>query len=133
MMCGPDGIMPGFIKGGCSISGLHDLEPIRLCYLNETLRLSEDAARANSPVIRARSLKSGAADLPPLILTVGGEEGSEYIRQRDELVVALRSARQPVSVVENPGTNHFTACEAFCDPSHPLSDAMLRLILTPSF
>lgn len=134
IMCGPDGVPPGLVKGGCSISGLHDLEPVRLTYLNETLGLDRETARALSPVERARALRSGAGpDLPPLLLTVGGEEGPEYARQRDDLEAALRAARQPVRVVESPGTNHFTACEAICDPSHPLSDAMLRLILAPGF
>lgn len=137
MMCGPKGMEPGIISGGCSISGLHDLEPIRLSYLNETLGLSKEAAEALSPIALARnstpSNGRAGASLSPLILTVGGDEGPEYARQRDDFVAALRGARQPVSVVDSPGTNHFTACEAFCDPAHPLSDAMLRLILTPSF
>jgi arylformamidase len=137
MMCGPKGMEPGIISGGCSISGLHDLEPIRLCYLNETLGLNKETATALSPIALARNLTPtdgrDMASLPPLILTVGGDEGPEYARQRDDLVAALRAARQPVSVVDSPGNNHFTACEAFCDPAHPLSDAMLRLILTPSF
>lgn len=138
MMCGPNWMTRGLIKGGCSISGLHDLEPIRLSYLNASLGLDEETARAFSPVVLAESLAESRASgttglLPPLLLTVGGDEGPEYARQRDSMVAALRAAKQPVSVVDNPGTNHFTACEAFCDPAHPLSDAMLRLILTPSF
>lgn len=133
MMCGPKGMAPGVIKGGCSISGLHDLEPIRLCYLNETLGLDSNAVKELSPVALARSLSADERALPPIILTVGGDEGPEYMRQRDDLMNALRGARQPVSVADNPGANHFAACEAFCDPSHPLSDAMLRMMLTPSF
>ncbi len=38
------------VKAGCGISGLYDLEPIRLCYLNETLGLTMESARRNSPV-----------------------------------------------------------------------------------
>lgn len=134
MMCGPAGMAAGTLKGGCSISGLHDLEPIRLCYLNETLGLNENEARDLSPVVLARSLKPGAGPgLPPLLLTVGEDEGPEYARQRDDLEAALRAARQPVQVIGNPGANHFTACEAFCDPAHPLSEAMLRLIFAPGF
>lgn len=133
MMCGPRGLPSGVLKGGCSISGLHDLEPIRLCYLNESLRLDREAAMALSPIPLARDSRQGKADLPPLIVTVGADEGSEYLRQRDDLVAALRSARQPVSIVDVPGGNHFTACEAFGDPAHPLSEAMLRLIFAPGF
>ena len=37
------------ICGGCGISGLYDLEPIRLCFLNEDLKLSEETRRATAP------------------------------------------------------------------------------------
>ena len=133
MMCSSEGAEGGVIKGGCSISGLHDLEPIRLCYLNDYLHLDESSARALSPVALARRAAAGGYKLPPLLLTVGGNEGPEYLRQRDDLAAALKAARQPVRIVDNPGTNHFTACEAFCDPSHALSEEMLRRILAPQF
>jgi arylformamidase len=41
------------LKGGCGISGLYDLEPIRLCYRNDVLALTPEAARRNSPIPRA--------------------------------------------------------------------------------
>ncbi len=37
------------ICGGCGINGLYDLEPIRLCFLNEDLKLSEETRRATAP------------------------------------------------------------------------------------
>ena len=37
------------VAGGLTISGLFDLEPIRLCYLNEKLGLDAEEARRNSP------------------------------------------------------------------------------------
>ena len=86
-----------------------------------------------SPTAHARALAPGAMRLPPLIATVGGDEGPEYLRQRYELVAALKAARQPVESVYVPGCNHFTALEAFGDPHHALCQAMLRLILAPSF
>ncbi|HEY9567177.1 MAG TPA: hypothetical protein VIR38_03735, partial [Thalassobaculum sp.] len=81
----------------------------------------------------ARGLKPGERRLPPLIATVGMDEGPEYLRQRDELVAALKAARQPVESVDVPGGNHFTALDAFGDPHHRLCQAMLRLVLAPSF
>lgn len=132
LMCGPAGC-PDLLKGGCSVSGLHDLEPIRLSFLNQHLNLTAVDVPRLSPIAIARGLAPGTAALPPLIVTVGGDEGAEYLRQRDELVAALRAARQPVSSVDVPDGNHFTALEAFGDPHHPLCQAMLRLILAPSF
>jgi len=133
MLCGSAGI-PGTIAGGCSVSGLHDLEPIRLCYLNEQLHLDAETARAMSPIrILETTPETGTeAKLPPLIVTVGGDEGPEYLRQRDELVDGLRAGRQPVLSVDVPGGNHFTALEAFGDPHHELCQTMLRQILAPA-
>ncbi|NQW08899.1 MAG: alpha/beta hydrolase [Alphaproteobacteria bacterium] len=132
MLCGPAG-HPDKIKGGCSVSGLHDLEPIRLCYLNEQLHLQPDDVPKLSPIALAQGLRAETGTLPPLIATVGGDEGPEYLRQRDDLVAALRAARQPAESLDLPGRNHFTALEAFGDPHHPLCLAMLRLILAPRF
>src|SRR5262249_24700854 len=33
------------VKAGCAVSGLFDLEPIRLCYLNDVLALSPESAQ----------------------------------------------------------------------------------------
>ena len=63
------------IRGGFGISGLYDLEPIRLCFLNEDLKLSEEDAIRNSPMKQRRTC------LSPLLLPVGAREGPEYLRQ----------------------------------------------------
>ena len=38
------------VKSAVSISGIYDLEPIRLCYLNDKVGMDEAEARRNSPV-----------------------------------------------------------------------------------
>lgn len=131
MLCGPSG-RPDILKGGCSVSGLHDLEPIRLCFLNEQLHLGAGDVAALSPIALARGVPK-TAKLPPLIATVGMDEGPEYLRQRDELVANLRASGQPALPVDVEGGNHFTALEAFGDPHHALCLAMLRQILAPGF
>ena len=42
------GLPEDVIKGVCAISGVFDLEPICLCYLNEVVGLDADEARRNS-------------------------------------------------------------------------------------
>ncbi|MDF1792002.1 MAG: alpha/beta hydrolase [Thalassobaculaceae bacterium] len=132
MLCGPGG-RPGLLKGGCSVSGLHDLEPIRLCYLNQHLHLRPGDVAPLSPIARARGLKKGGDRLPPLIATVGLDEGPEYLRQRDDLVAALHAAGQPALSIDVAAGNHFTALEALGDPHHDLCLAMLRQMLSPGF
>tara|TARA_B100000989_G_scaffold160473_1_gene119810 strand:- start:2677 stop:3126 length:450 start_codon:yes stop_codon:yes gene_type:complete len=48
LMCSPSG--PTYLKGGCSLSGIHDLEPIRLSYLNAQVRLTLNEVDKYSPI-----------------------------------------------------------------------------------
>jgi arylformamidase len=90
------------VRAGCAISGLYDLEPIRLCYLNDVLQLSADTARRLSPVHLERA---GAA---PLVLVVGADEGPEYHRQTNDLATAWRAQDAAIDVIDARGHNHFS-------------------------
>ncbi|OGK97052.1 MAG: hypothetical protein A3E31_17850 [Candidatus Rokubacteria bacterium RIFCSPHIGHO2_12_FULL_73_22] len=108
------------LKAGCGISGLYDLEPIRLCYLNEILGLSPEAARRHSPVhgVPARA--------GPLSLAVGGLEGREYHRQTDDLAAAWRARGLVCDVLDLPGLHHFSIMGEFLNPASPLRHAIVR-------
>jgi len=108
------------IKGGCGISGLYDLEPIRLCYLNDDLKLGAEEANRNSPV---RLAPRGAA---PLIVTLGGDEGAEYLRQSEDLAAAWNHYNVDVKTVVLPGQNHFSIVDQLNDPDAELSRMILR-------
>ena len=90
------------ICGGCGISGLYDLEPIRLCFLNEDLKLSEETATRNSPMKQKRTC------LSPLLLPVGASEGPEYLRQSNGLSEAWSRSGETPKVLVMPGHNHFS-------------------------
>ena len=90
------------LKAGCGISGLYDLEPIRLCYLNDVLQLSAESARRLSPVHLERA---GAA---PLVVVVGADEGAEYHRQTNDLATAWGRRGAPIEVVDAVGHDHFS-------------------------
>jgi arylformamidase len=108
------------VKGGCGISGLYDLEPIRLCFLNDDLKLSAADATSNSP------LHLVPATTSPLLLTVGGDEGPEYLRQSEALAAAWRGHGVAVEVVVLPGQNHFSMVDQLIDPQADLSRLILR-------
>jgi arylformamidase len=96
------GAPAGVVKAGCAISGLFDLEPIRLSYLNDVLGLSAESARRNSPV----HLKpNGRA---PLVLTLGADEGPEYHRQTNMLAAAWRGHGAPIEIIDAEGHDHFS-------------------------
>ena len=79
----PLGLADDVVRGGCGISGLYDLEPIRLSYLNDTLGLDRATALRNSPSL----LRPSSA--APLIAAVGGLEGEEFLRQNALIEDAL--------------------------------------------
>lgn len=109
------------VKGGLAISGIYDLEPIRLNYLNEKLRLDADEATRNSPLLH---LPARAA---PLAVTVGGDELPELRRQSETYHAAWRAKGLPGEFVPLPGCHHFTALEALARPDGPLVEALARL------
>ena len=101
---------------GYAISGLHDLEPISLCYLQDSLQLTDLEVRRNSPM-----------DLPPpasgaWLALVGSEEGPEYHRQSIELATRWRSTGEwQVSAEIARGHDHFSIVMALNDARDPLT------------
>ncbi len=114
------GLPADAVKGGAGISGLYDLEPIRLCYLDDTLKLAPEVARRNSPVHLAPGSRA------PLLLPVGGLEGPEYHRQTEDLAAAWRRHGVPCEVLNMPGIHHFSIVSQLEDPESELSRAILR-------
>ncbi len=110
------------IAGATAISGLFDLEPIRLCYLNETLGLDEAEAHRNSPIHLRPT-----ADVP-LILSLGGEETAEYHRQQDEFEVAWAPHLSAISTVEMAGLTHYDVIDHLGHPGSALFHAVLDQI-----
>lgn len=107
----PAGARPA---GGFAFSGLHDLEPIRLCYLNDTLAMDEAEARRNAP------LGMPAPRDGDWSLLVGGLEGPEYLRQSADLAAAWGSdARRRVRMEVVAGADHFSIVGPLADPASP--------------
>jgi len=120
---GQAGLPADLVKGGCSISGVYDLEPVRLSYHQAVLNLNPEMARRLTPL----------GDLPkragPMILAVGSEETDEFLRQQDNYAAAWRDAGLALQVVDLPGRNHFTAVDALGETDHALFAAVSALVL----
>ena len=110
------GLPQPLLKGGLALSGLYELEPIRLTYLNQAIAMDADIARRNSPANRR-------AGRMPLILAVGGSETDEFRRQQRDYAARCRQAGWPVGAIEVPGRNHFSVLEAMADPEPPAAGA----------
>src|SRR5262249_21139372 len=112
----------GAVKGGLAISGLYDLEPIRLSYLNDKLRLDVDESRRNSPVLHLPS------QAPPLIIAYGTAELPELCRQSTDYARALAERSLPGRLLPVDGTNHFTILESLADPGGTLTRALAEMV-----
>lgn len=117
-----DGLPSNLVKGGCPISGLYDLEPIRHTYLNEDVRLDEDEAERNSPV-RYPPLGPGW-----MVITAGGLESDEFHRLQRELVDGWRAHGLRVTEVESPKMHHFNVVAELGRSESPLFQAVLSQI-----
>jgi arylformamidase len=109
------------VAGGLAISGIYDLEPIRLNYLNEKLGLDAAEEDRNSPI---RHLPAQAA---PLVVTVGLGELPELVRQSEEFAAAwkrhgLRGTYLPVAKHD-----HFSILEELARPDGVLLGALREL------
>ena len=113
-----DDLPADLIKGGCAISGLHDLEPIRLCFLNEELHLSEQDVAEHSPMQLTRH-SAGS-----LLLPVGDLEGPEYLRQSQQMAEAWQTSGSAPEVMVMAGHDHFSIADQMFDPNSELSIAI---------
>lgn len=109
-----NGLPPDLVKGACAISGLFDLEPIRLSYLNETLGLDPAMAVRNSP------LRCAFPRPAPLFLVVGEDESDEYHRQSADMAAAWRTRGYPCRTLVPENLDHFAIVDSLIDPGADL-------------
>jgi arylformamidase len=110
------------LRGGLAISGIYDLEPIRLNYLNEKLGLDEAEAGRNSPLLH----------IPPmageLVVAYGTRELPELCRQSIDYAHAWVERGLAGHLLPVDGANHFTILEALADPQGVLAQALLAML-----
>jgi len=110
------------VRGGIAISGIYDLEPIRLNYLNEKLALDTAEAERNSPV---RYLPATAGEL---VVAYGTRELPELCRQSIEYARAWTERGLPGRLLPVDGADHFTILDALARPEGVLTQALLAML-----
>jgi len=113
------GLAPDAIKGALTLSGLFDLEPVRLSYVNAWMGLDAAAAQRNSPI----RLIPKHPPAPRLLAGYGGLETSEFMRQTEAYAAAWATAGHDAQVVPQLSRNHFNVAWALGDPGAPLCRA----------
>ena len=112
----------GEADAGLSISGVFDLEPCRLNYLNDALHLSENEVQALSQ-IRQQPSQSG-----PLIVAFGEAELPELQRQSRDYHDVRMKAGVASELMLLAGHDHFSIIEELASPDGKLAQAAARLM-----
>ncbi len=109
----------GRIEAITSISGVHDLRPLRRTAMNDDLRLDTAQARAESPALA--DPRGGFA----LTCWAGAQERPEFRRQNVLLANIWAGCGVESRAVEDAGKHHFNVIEGLEDAASPLCDAAL--------
>lgn len=114
------GVPAGVIRGATAISGIFDLEPIRLTYVNAPLGMDAAAAQRNSPIHHPPLVPC------PLILCYGENETDEFKRQTRAYRTVCARAGVPTRFVAMSGRHHFDAVLDLADPASDLARAVFE-------
>lgn len=110
------------IKGVCMISGLYNLRPIQLSYVNEALQMDKEIAFRNSPV-EFEPLQNC-----PILVAVGAAETDEFKGQSRELYSKWKNKAASIELMELSALNHFSVLNSLVDENTLLHKALLEMM-----
>lgn len=116
------GVPADLIKGVCAVSGIYDLAPIRLTYVDGPLGLSRADVAALSPLGVTPPVRC------PVLVAWGDNETDEFKRQSRAYAAALRADGVPVRDRELTGRHHFDAILDLNDPQSWLGGRTLAMM-----
>ena len=119
---GGGGLPEDVIKGAVLVSGMYDLEPVRLSARNNYVHLDEDAARRLSPIHNIPDR------MPALALYWGSGELDEFRRQPRAFAEALWARGHRAEAAEIGGANHFDMAAGFADSRSPILHSCLGMM-----
>jgi len=117
------GLATNPIRSATLLSGVYDLRPLPLTYINDAVRMSQSDALSNSPLLL---IDAAAAAFPPSLVAVGDNETSEFKRQSGEFAQALGRRGAVAQLIEVAGRNHFDLPFDLGEESTPLGSLTLR-------
>ena len=110
------------IRGICTISGLFDLLPIQLSYINQTLHIDKEMALRNSPI------ELLPAQDCPILIAAGTAETEEFKDQGRKFYNNWKNKAGSVELIELPGLNHFSILDSLVDENAFLHKRMVKLM-----
>ena len=110
------------IKSACAISGLFNLIPVQLSYVNQVIGMDKETA------VRHSSADLTPVNKCPLLIAVGGAETDEFNDQSKQLYNSWKVQNRNVEFLKIAGLNHYSILDTILDPSSPLYKAMSKLM-----
>lgn len=110
------------VRGGLLISGIYDLEPIRLSSLNAPIGMDAAEARRWSP------LHAIPPRTAPVVVAHGAAERPEIRRQSADYAAALQALGRPARLLPVADADHFSVLEQLAVPDGVLARALVDLI-----
>jgi len=112
----PDDVVGGLV----SMSGLHELEPLKYAFANDWLNLTDEDVETLSPIRLVR--KTNAF----LVAAAGAKESDSFKDQARSFVKAWVATGSAGAYYESPDDNHYTICLRLIEPEHALVKAVVR-------
>ena len=116
------GLPADVVKGATLVSGMYDLEPVRLTFRNGALKLDKDSAARNSPILHIPSRGC------PLVIGYGALESDEFKRQSRDFAAAWTKAGLRCELIEREGHHHYSLGPDLNDAASPLVKSFVAMI-----
>jgi arylformamidase len=116
------GLPADTVKGGLCMSGMFEMEPVRLSWRRSYIAFTDAMADAMSP---QRHIDKLAA---PVVVSYGTFETPEFQRQSRDFAAAVKAAGKPVELIEARNYHHNEMAETLGNPYGPNGRAALALM-----
>jgi len=114
------GLPENFCKGALLLSGMYDLEAVRLSKRSAYVAFTD----AMEETLSAQRHLDGLHT--PLVLAYGSQETPEFQRQTREFAAAVQAAGKPAELIVGEAYNHFELLETLANPYGLMGRALLR-------
>jgi arylformamidase len=115
-----EGLPEDFCKGALLLSGMYDLEAVRLSKRSAYVKFTDAMVEQLSSQRHLDGLRT------PLVLAYGTQETPEFQRQTREFLAAVRATGIPAELIVGEAYNHFELLETIANPYGLIGRALLR-------
>lgn len=114
------GVPATVLKGGLSVSGMYELDPVMLSARSSYVKISAEEKAALSAQRHLDRISC------PVTLAYGSGESPEFKRQSRDMAAAMKAKGKPSALIEVNGVNHFEIIETLGKPDGALGKEALR-------